>query len=297
MSHDEIVLQSKSRRSGGRVAQGIPERAFLPRVARVCFTLLVSLSFAFSPLTALARSSSSLDLTPELDQGLLGEGRAAYRERANYDRARDAYRIFKQNLDENPGDPTAAWHFGLACYFMGMRVVDDSEKARIYAEGRDRAAEGLATDPDCGPCHLMTGVNHALWSQEVGIFRTLVGLPSVKRHLKRAGQLDPSFGGGAAYRVLAAIYKVLPRMFGGGKKKARRSIEKAIRAAPDEPLNYEVLAELMIEEFDDPRSAVAAARRGLMVPQPEPAYVESLDALEVLERIVERYGSRSDSGG
>lgn len=267
------------------------------RVAAPLVALGLGLALLFAPTGAMARPPTSLDFTPELDRGLLGEGRTAYRERANHDRARDAYQIFKRNLDENPGDPTAAWHFGLACYFMGMRVVDDAEKKEIYAEGRDRAAEGLKADPECGPCHLMTAINHALWGQEVGLLRTLVGLPSVKKHLKLAGELDPGFAGGAAYRVLAAIDKVVPRMFGGGKKEAREAATKAIEVAPNEPLNYELLADILIDEYDDPRAAVQVARRGLMVPQPGPEYVESLDALEVLQRIVERYGTRYESGG
>jgi hypothetical protein len=264
-------------------------------VLALCALMMASL--ALVPSSATARPPATLEFAPELDRGLLGEGRTAYRERADYARARDAYDIFKRNLDESPGDPTAAWHFGLACYYMGMRVVDDKEKERVYAEGRDRAAEGLKADPDCGPCHLFTAINHALWSQEVGIFRTLVGLPTVKRHLSRASELNPTFAGGAAYRVLAAINKVVPRMLGGGKKKARRNVEKAIQVAPYEALNYELLADILIDDYNDPGAAVSVARRGLMVPQPGPEYVESLDALEVLERIIRRYGTRYESGG
>jgi hypothetical protein len=301
MSHRPNVRNAAASCAASTAASAAPCGAALGAIIALGLMLclaaapLLASTRAQAAQAAQAKESTSLDYTPELDQGLLGEGRAAYRERADHDRARDAYRIFKEYFDAHPGDPTAAWHLGMACYFMGMRVVDKADKKEMFAEGRDRAAEGLETDPDCGPCHLMTAVNHALWAREVGLFRTLVGLPSVKSHLHRAAELDPEFAGGAPYRVLAAIDKVVPRLLGGGRKKARRSIEKAIEVAPDEPLNYEILADILIDDYHDPAAAVKVARRGLRVPPPGPEYVESRDAIEALEHIVERHGKRSGS--
>ncbi|MFP6640502.1 MAG: TRAP transporter TatT component family protein, partial [Myxococcota bacterium] len=123
-----------------------------------------------------------------------------------------------------------------------------------------------------------------------------VGLPKVLRHLKRAAKLDPYFGGAAALRVHATILKVVPRMFGGGKKKAEVLIEEAIKIAPSEPLNYEILADILIEKYKDPDSAVEAAQRGLAVPTPGPEFVESRDSIDYLKRVVKRYGPSTPQG-
>jgi len=85
-------------------------------------------------------------------------------------------------------------------------------------------------------------------------------------------------------------------MFGGGKKRARKAIEKAIEVAPEEPLNYELLAYLLLEKYDDKKRALEVAHRGLQVPHPGPDYVESLDALEELQELVDRYAPANGQG-
>ena len=276
-----------------RVASTVRTRMPLPRffVLGLWGCVVLPVLFALLAATATADSSQELEYSPLLDQGLLGEGRQAYRERADLGRAQDAYDLFKQNLEQNPGDPIAAWHFSLSCYYLGKRGTGADSKARlrIHKEGRQAADQALDKDPECGPCHLLSAVNHALWAEEVGIFRTVMGLPKVLSHLRKAARLDPEFGGAAALRVHATIMKVLPGFFGGGKKKARDLIEEAIVVAPDEPLNYEILADILIEKYRDPSAAVRAAQRGLGVPMPGPEYVESRDSIDYLKGVVRKY--------
>jgi hypothetical protein len=248
------------------------------------------------------RPPNLFDFSPELDQGLLGQGRQAYRERADSERARDAYRFLKLNLEEHPTDTTAAWHFSLSCYFLIARVLEGSEERKAMSlEGLAAADNALEHHPDCGPCHLMSAIHHALYAKEVGIIRSLVGLPTVKRHLKLAIELDPEFGGGAPHRIQATILQKLPRILGGGRKSSREAIEKAIEIAPYEPLNWEFLSWLLLVDYDDLDGAVVVARQGLTVPRPGAEYLESLDALEWMQRVVDAYARQlvrgSGSGG
>jgi tetratricopeptide (TPR) repeat protein len=254
----------------------------------VCL-LPIALAIPVSP----ALADEALAIDPVLDQGVLGEGRNAYRERADASRAEDAYSIFKAHSEENPNDVAAAWHYSMACYWLGIRVYTDSEqKKAIYQEGLKAANRALSMDADCGPCHLLSAINHALWAEQVGIFRTLVGLPKVKKHLARAAELDPRFAGAAAYRVQATIYDKLPRLMGGGKRKARAALEKAIEVSPEEPLNYEMLAILLRDRFNELPRAVAVAQRGLAVPEPGEEYVESRDSFVFLQEFVNRYATQ-----
>ncbi len=259
-----------------------------PRLIRSSLAIAMTIALLLGAASASARSDGDLSFKPELDKGLLGEGRQAYRERSDPGRARDAYRIFKQNYDENPGDSTAAWHLSMACYFVGIRVErEPSLRKAIYQEGRDIADRALVIDPDCGPCHLFSAINHALWADQIGVLRVIVGLPLVKNHLDRSATLDPKFAGAAALRTQAAIAERLPRMFGGGDGKARAFIEQAIAVAPEEPLNYEMLVNLLVEHFHDRDRALAVARRALAIPVPGPEYVESRDSLAYLQRFVD----------
>jgi tetratricopeptide (TPR) repeat protein len=264
-----------------------------PTTPQRLFGLMIALSLAL-PLIALAPASAlafedPLRYTPRLDDGPLGPGRAAYRERRDEARALDAYRLFKEAVDANPDDATARWHLAMSCYYLGMRVLDDpADRERVYAEGRDMAATAVDQDPDCAPCHMLTAINHALWGQEVGIFRVLSGLPRVHRHLNRSMELDPAFAGAASLRALSQIAAVVPRWMGGGKKKARAYLQRAIEVSPREPLNYEFLADLLLDEYGDRDKALSVAKRGLQVPQPTAEYVESVDSMEWLERFVNK---------
>ncbi len=259
--------------------------------------LLVALAACLlvaSPASALRqRPTTEMDLNPELDHGQLGEGRQAYRERADPQRARKAYEIFQRYHAEQPEDVAGSWHLAMSAYWLGIRVASESEeKKRYYLEGRAAAMAGLANDPECGPCHLMAAINHALWGQEEGIFRTIVGLKTVKHHLRRAEQLDPRFAGAATFRVQAAIYSALPGFLGGGRAKARHALERAIEVAPEEHLNYDFLAQLLIHKYDDRVGALRIVRTGLSVPEPGPAYIESRDALDRLRRAFEQLVGR-----
>ena len=253
--------------------------------------LLIFVAFVMPATPAFADEALAID--PVLDQGVLGEGRTAYRERADASRAEDAYEIFKEYSEENPDDAVAAWHYSMACYWLGIRVYSDSDqKKAIYQEGLGAANRALSLDSDCGACHLLSAINYALWAEQVGIFRTLVGLPKVKKHLARAVELDPRFAGAAAYRVQATIYDKLPRLMGGGKRKARAALEKAIEVSPEEPLNYELLAILLRDRFNELPRAVAVAQRGLTVPEPGEEYVESRDSFAFLQEFVNRYATQ-----
>lgn len=271
--------------------------AALTRSARVALAVLGTL-VGLGPDAA---SASELDFSPALDRGLLGEARQAYRERRDEAQAWRAQALFEQVHQAHPEDPVAAWHLSLACYYLGMRVLDDGpERTRVYARGREVAEAAIERAPDCAPCLLLAAVNHALWGEQVGIFRTLVGLPAVLRQLERSAELDPAFGGAAAHRVRAYLFRALPRLFGGGKARAREAIEMAIRAAPREPMNHAFLAELLQHDYDDLEGALRVARRGARLPPPGPEHVESLDALRELQALVQAHDAtevaRSEGG-
>lgn len=251
------------------------------------FVVIAGFAFSVVAPAAIAFGPDPLAYQPELDGGPLGPGRQAYRERRDPKRALESYELFKRVVEERPDDPDALWHLAMSCYYLGQRVFSSGdERKRVFAEGHELAEIAASRNPDCAPCHMLAGVNQALWGQEVGIFRVLSGLPNVKRHLQRSTELDPAFAGASALRVRAQIARVLPRWLGGGKEKARSYLQRAIETAPDEPLNYQFLAKLLHKDFGDREGALRVARQGLAVPMPGPEFVESVDSVERLERFV-----------
>jgi len=262
-----------------------PQRTPL-RLVLAAAALALLAFFALSPPVAQALVDP-LAYQPELDDGPLGPGRQAYRERRDPARALESYELFKAVVAENPDDPVALWHLAMSCYYLGQRVYDNTDdRRRIFEEGHKIAETAAERAPDCAPCHMLAGVNQALWGQEVGIFRVISGLPRVKRHLQLSTDLDPTFAGASALRVRAQIARVLPSWLGGGKKRARSYLYRAIEIAPNEPLNYYFLAKLLLKDYGDRDKALEIARRGLSVPPPGPEFVESVDSMGRLRSFV-----------
>ena len=276
-------------RFGTQKIQASPRSASGPRmrslVAAVASITLL-LSFVGAPPSAHALVDP-LAYQPELDDGPLGPGRQAYRERRDPARALESYELFKAVVAENPDDPVALWHLAMSCYYLGQRVYRTTDdRRRIFEEGHKLAESAAERAPDCAPCHMLAGVNQALWGQQVGIFRVISGLPRVKGHLQRSTELDPTFAGASALRVRSQIARVLPRWLGGGKKRARSYLYRAIEIAPNEPLNYYFLAKLLLKDYGDRDGALQIARKGLSVPPPGPEFVESVDSMGGLRRFV-----------
>ncbi len=211
----------------------------------------------------------------------------AFRARADHERARLAARRYGEIYAADPEDWEAAWRLSMACYFMGVRVVEGKEEQEaFYAKGRDAARRAIELAPDCATCHLFAGINMALYGDSVGVIKMLFSVRQIRSHLKQSLALDPRLANGAAARTLALIDQKLPRVLGGSHKRAKAYFEQAIELDPDEPLNYLYYAEFLNKTKRDPKAALVIAERGRLVPQPPAARLESLSAVEDLTTLV-----------
>jgi tetratricopeptide (TPR) repeat protein len=126
----------------------------------------------------------------------------------------------------------------------------------------------------------------ALYGQSVGVLNMLFTLGSVRDHLNKAVAIDPKYAYGGAYRILGKIDESLPGVLGGSRERARQYYEKAIEAAPDEPVNYFFLAKLLKYSYKDTAGARVVALKGMNVPPPEPFRAESIDGLVELQDFI-----------
>lgn len=204
----------------------------------------------------------------------------AFRHRADMEKAELALKLYREAFAKDPEDKDAAWRLSMAAHFFGMRFVKDSdEKAKLFAEGRDAGRAALKKDPDCAACHFWTAINMALYGNEVSVFKMLFTLKDIQSHLKETLRLEPCYAYGGAHRVLGKIEQKLPGILGGSNRRAREYFEAAVATCPDEPMNYLFLAQLLKDEFDEPKAAVEIAAKGAALPEPAPDRVESVEAL------------------
>jgi hypothetical protein len=216
-----------------------------------------------------------------------------YRARADATQARAAYRLYADAVARSQrAEPDALWRLAMASYFVGLRLTEEpSAKQALFAEGRRAGEDCARLAPENAACHFWGAINTALYGESLGAFKTLSLIPEIKRGLERSSALDPALAGGGAYRVLGAIYQRLPGLLGGSDEQARRSFERAIAVAPDEPLNYLFLSRLLLESAPDGGQAREVARRGLAVPEPGtngrmPENLESIEARQELRKLL-----------
>ncbi len=207
----------------------------------------------------------------------------AYKERAKEEKAQEAlklYRTAKPAVD-------SLWRLSMACHYVGLHYTKESdEKIKLFREGKEAGLSAIKLDADCAPCHFWTAINMTLLGQQVGALRMLFALSDIRKHIQKIISLDPSYAYGGAYRLLGQIDQKLPGIAGGSNKAARQNFEKAIQLAPDEPLNYLLLARLLSEDMDEDEEALAIAKKGLALPKPSFERAESLKALEQMKQLV-----------
>jgi tetratricopeptide (TPR) repeat protein len=205
----------------------------------------------------------------------------AFRARKTEARAFDALKSYRAIWNDSGRTNTeAGWKLAMTCYFTGLRLTHDSEaKEKIFREGADAAGEASRQSPGCAACEFWAAIDTALLGETVGVFKMISSLGEVKERLKRVIDLDPAYAYGGAFRLLGMIDQRLPGILGGDNDRAKDYFEKAIRTAPDEPLNYLFMARLMAKEFGDPEQAEAYATRGLKANPKDSSRVESFEAL------------------
>ena len=191
---------------------------------------------------------------------------------------------------ENPDHRDIGWKFAMATYSWGSKLDEKKrkeERLKLFEEGRAAGERILEKHPDCAPCHFWTGINHALVGNEKGAFSSLSGINRVKDHAKRVIELDEGYAFGGAHRLLGQIDRALPGIFGGSNKSAKKHFERAIKIAPDEPMNYFELSQLLAKDLDEPREALKVAKMGLAIGALPPDRVEGNETLEKLRKWID----------
>jgi tetratricopeptide (TPR) repeat protein len=207
-----------------------------------------------------------------------------YLDRANFKKAKESLRLYREYFKKNPADAGCAWRLSMACYFTGFNIENNRETRKaLFGEGRDAGYASLKLNNESAEAHFWTALNMALYGDTVGVIKMFFTLNSIYSHLEESIRINPSYAYGGAYRTLGKIHETLPGVFGGNNSKAKAYYEKAIESAPDEPINYYFLACLTLSVYKDKSAAVQIARKGLSFGTPEYFRYESFEARTLLK--------------
>jgi len=128
-------------------------------------------------------------------------------------------------LKANAGDAEASAALSLALTFL-----DASDEKRLDA-GAKQAKQCIEQHPAVAVCHLAAAQNLSMHMLNLGMFKAMRLLGTLKASWIRTLELDP--GSFVARVELAKLYLAVPGMMGGSVSKARE-LEEAVRASQPE---------------------------------------------------------------
>jgi uncharacterized protein (TIGR02996 family) len=159
-------------------------------------------------------------------------------------------------LEEAADEYEAAWRMGRALFFLGQEAREVEETRTHHARGALISERAARLAPGRVEGHFWLGVNLALLAQTERPLKALAHALRARRSLLRAAQLDAAYHAAGPLRVLARLQHKLPRLAGGGTKRARANFERAIRLAPANTVTRLYFAEMLSETGDTARARV-----------------------------------------
>ncbi len=175
-------------------------------------------------------------------------------------------------LQEAAGvDYEAAWRLGRAHFFLGQEAENGKDARTHYARGVEASTRAAELEEQRVEGHFWLGVNLALVARKENPLHALAHVLRAKKALERAAQIDAAYHAAGPLRVLARLQHKLPRILGGGHKRARSNFEQAIRLAPANTVTRIYFAELLIETGDEPEAR--AQLKAILDAPPAPAWM------------------------
>lgn len=169
-----------------------------------------------------------------INQGLAGPPTAetdftAYAKRS-FQEAQVRYR-------KAPGEATAAWQFGRACFDLAEFAANHTERASLAEQGIAACRLALARDSNSAPAHYYLGMNLGQLARTKGL-SALKLVDQMEGEFTRARDLDEHLDCAGPDRNLGLLYRDAPVIGSvGSRTRAREHLRRAVEVAPEYPEN------------------------------------------------------------
>src|SRR5262245_39039502 len=197
---------------------------------------------------------------------LLHEGDGFYSKRDQEGMPAKATECFKKAIAIDEKCVEAYWKIALVDFWLGTHEKDTEKQQAILRDGIEFAKTALAMDPNCKAAHFWLAILYGVYGQARGILQSLHMVDPMKAELTWVLDHDESFEDAGAHRVMGRLYFMLPGIKGGDREKAKEHLNRAIKLAPRNLLNYLYLAEI---HADEGRKADARACLNKLLEQPD----------------------------
>jgi tetratricopeptide (TPR) repeat protein len=223
----------------------------------------------------------------------------SYAARAEVTKVRQSAETLRTELAKSESYDLA-WRLSRALFFLGqeertvMHGPPQYQAAQLqltrglHTAGADAGRRAIAQQPQQVEGHFWTGVNLALLAAVQPRRRALVHVFQARRALQKAIAIDPEYHAAGPLRVLGRLQHKIPRLLGGGQRRAFTNFERAIAHAPANTVTRIYFAELLLDMGEHDR-AVAELETVLRAPLDPEWYFEirrdQIRAKEILSKV------------
>lgn len=176
-----------------------------------------------------------------------GDPDALYGDRENLASARRAADIWAERLETNGRDFESAWKLARASYWLGTNGLPENERRAALEQGVNAGRTATEIAPDRPEGHFWMAASMGALAESYGLRQGLRYRGQIKDALERVLAIDPAFLDGSADRALGRWYFMVPRLFGGNKRKSEEHLRKALAYNPQSVITRLFLAETLID--------------------------------------------------
>lgn len=168
---------------------------------------------------------------------------AAYIARLDPAQAQAALTGYEEALNKDPKCSVAFWRASRAAWWVAHQETKKAEKAQEYEKGINYAQQAIQLSSNTPEGYFWLAANQGSYGEFKGVMKSLSSVKPMRQSLNKILEIDPTFEGGAASRVLGTINYKVPGFAGGNKKQAREQLTTAFNQAPQNPFNLYYMAE------------------------------------------------------
>lgn len=211
---------------------------------------------------------------------------ALYGDRENLESATGAAEIWAARLKANGKDFESAWKLARAHYWLGTNGLPREKRRAALEQGVEAGRTAAAIEPNRPEGHFWMAANMGALAESFGLRQGLRYRGAIRDGLERVLAIDPAFLDGSADRALGRWYFMVPRLFGGDKRKSAEHLRKALSYNPQSVITQLFLAETLIDldREDEARKALQAAIDAPLDPSWAPEDRRFKEKAEVLLR-------------
>jgi tetratricopeptide (TPR) repeat protein len=161
--------------------------------------------------------------------------------------AQKSFREAQAGYQKAPGEATAAWQFGRACFDLAEFATSSTERASLADKGIAACRLAIARESNSAPAHYYLGMNLGQLARTKGL-AALRLVDQMEQEFIQARKLDEHLDCAGSDRNLGLLYRDAPVIGSvGSRTRAREHLKRAVDLAPQYPENRLSLIEAYLD--------------------------------------------------